>query len=381
MDSGYEEGYEDSMADNLKQKLHVAIACGGTGGHIFPGVATAEILHARGHKVTLWLAGKDIEARAVEHTPWDKITISSKGWEGGWRGMLHFGIHFLRATKKSKAIMREDRPDVVLAMGSYAGMGPVRAATKLGIPVVLHEANSIPGRMITFFANSATRVGATFEMTRHELKNKARLHLTGMPLRKELTEAAARGASAGSGDPAFHILCMGGSRGARALNRITRRAVRELYGREKHIFITHLTGTEDEESVRTCYVDAGVPHHVAAFESDMAPIYQTVDLAICRAGASTCAELSVFGIPSLLVPYPYAAKDHQQINAEEFFRHKAADVIEESELEVGWLAEYIEGCMHTPERLERMKVALKGWAKADAASRLADLVEDAAAEG
>jgi len=362
------------------RKLHVALACGGTGGHIFPGLATAAALHERGHKVTLWLAGKDIEARAVADTPWDKITIPAKGWEGGWKRAPAFLMQYLSAGRKAGRRMRKDEPDVVLAMGSYAGMGPVKAALHLGVPVVLHEANSVPGRMVTHFAGRATRVGATFEMTRHELKNKARLHLTGMPLRRDLAEAARAPLTGRTPGEPFRILCMGGSRGARALNRIARRAVRDLHGREPKIFVTHLTGVDDEASVRECYEKAGVPHRVAAFESDMAGIYRETDLAVCRAGASTCAELSAFGIPSLLVPYPYAAKDHQRINAEEFFRIKAADVIDESELEVDWLTDYFEGCMHTPERLERMRSALRGWAKIDAADKLADLVEEAASD-
>lgn len=367
--------------DDADKKIHVALACGGTGGHIFPGLATADALHGRGHKVTLWLAGKDIEAKAVEHTPWEKITIPAKGWEGGWRKAHVFVWNYFAAGRRAKVPMREQEPDVVLAMGSYAGMGPVRAALQLKIPVVLHEANSIPGRMVSHFAGKAARVGATFEMTRYALKGKARLHLTGMPLRPDLAEAASgKERARKNGDP-FTILCMGGSRGASALNLITRRAVREFHAREKNIFIIHFTGPADEDSVRSCYENAGIPHHVAAFEHHVAPWYQKADLAVCRAGASTCVELSAFGVPSLLVPYPYAAKNHQYTNAAEFFRIKAADLIEERDLEVEWLADYMEGCMCTPERLERMRNAMRSWAKIDAAQQLADLVEEAAANG
>lgn len=368
--------------EKAESKLHVALACGGTGGHIFPGLATAAVLHDRGHKVTLWLAGKDIEAKAVAHTPWDKITITSKGWEGGWRKAHVFLWNYFSAGRRAKVPMRQTAPDVVLAMGSYAGMGPVRAALQLKIPVVLHEANSVPGRMVSHFARKAARVGATFEMTRHELKGKARLHLTGMPLREDLAKAATAKAllPRQSGDP-FCILCMGGSRGAKALNLISRRAIRDLYAREKNIFVIHFTGEADEESVRTCYKNAGVPHHVAAFEPNMTRWYEKADLAICRAGASTCAELSAFGIPALLVPYPYAARNHQYVNASEFFRIKAADLIEERDLEVEWLTEYIEGSIHTPERMERMRNAMRGWAKINAADQLADLVEEAARNG
>ncbi|WFB37662.1 undecaprenyldiphospho-muramoylpentapeptide beta-N-acetylglucosaminyltransferase [Kiritimatiellota bacterium B12222] len=367
--------------EDADKKIHVALACGGTGGHIFPGLATAEVLHQRGHRVTLWLAGKDIEAKAVEHTPWDKITIHAKGWEGGWRKAHIFLWNYFSAGRRAKRPMRKDEPDVVLAMGSYAGMGPVRAAMQLGIPVVLHEANSIPGRMVSHFARKASRVGATFEMTRHELKGKARLHLTGMPLREDLAKAAAAKTEREQEDRPFTILCMGGSRGAKALNLIARRALRDVYAKEKNIFVIHFTGQADEESVRSCYEKAGVPHVVKAFEPQMTQWYEQADLAICRAGASTCAELSAFGIPALLVPYPYAARNHQYTNASEFFRIKAADLIEERDLEVEWLTDYVEGCMYTPERLERMRNAMRGWAKINAADQLADLVMEAALNG
>lgn len=365
------------MPDTLPP-LHIAIACGGTGGHIFPGLATADALKARGHRVTLWLTGRDLEAQAVAHTDYDQVNIPSKGWDGSLKHFHEFALNYARAGKRARKPMKKDPPDVVLAMGSHAGMGPVKAAKRLGIPFVLHEANSIPGRMVGHFAEQAARVGATFECTRHELKEKAHLEITGMPLRSSLSEVARRHEPLNREGEPFQILCMGGSLGARSLNLIVRRAVRELFAREKNIFITHLTGKADVESVRTCYVDAGIAHHVAAFEPDLVPFYQRADVAICRAGASTIAELSAFGIPALLVPWPDAAKNHQVTNAEEFFRHKAVDMIEEQFLEVDWLAEYLEGCMNTPDRLVRLRNAFRKYSMVDAADKLADLVEEAA---
>lgn len=358
--------------------LHIAIACGGTGGHIFPGVATADQLRMRGHRVTLWLTGRPLEAKAVEGTGYDQVIIPSKGWDGNLKALHRFALHYLSAGRKARRPMKKDPPDVVLAMGSHAGMGPVKAAEKLGVPFVLHEANSIPGRMVKHFAGQAARVGATFECTRHELKEKAHLHITGMPLRSALAEKAREHWRTRRPDEPFEILCVGGSLGARALNLIVRRAVRELHSRQNNIFITHLTGPVDEESVRTCYEQAGVPHYVSPFEADMIPFYQKADVAICRAGASTIAELSAFGIPSLLVPWPDAAKNHQVTNAEEFFRNKAADMIEERYLEVDWLADYLEGCIHTPDRLERMRISFRQRSMVDSAAKLADLVEEAA---
>lgn len=362
---------------NLDTSLHVGLACGGTGGHIFPGLATAEVLHARGHRITLWLAGKDIEAEAVGERPWTCHTVPAKGFEGGARQAPRILWGLLRARRASLAMMSRDVPDVLLGMGSYACAGPVSAALALNVPVVLHEANAIPGKAVEFFASRATRVAASFEMTRHALKNKARLDITGLPLRAELADAARSHRRERAPEEPFHILCMGGSRGARALNLIVRRAIRDLHHRGGNFFVTHLTGREDEASVRECYEKEGISHRVAAFEHDMASVYRNVDLAVCRAGAATCAELSVFGVPSLLVPYPHAARDHQAANAEEFSRLKAADVIAERDLEVGWLTDYFDGCMHTPERLERMREMVRKRGVVDASHRLADLVESA----
>ena len=331
-----------------------------------------------GYRVTLWLTGRELEAKIVEKTEYGQVNIPSKGWDGNWKALHTFAWNYFLSGKRALRPMLEDPPDVVLAMGSHAGMGPVKAAKKLGIPFVLHEANSIPGRMVAHFAKDAAKVGATFECTRHELKEKAHLHITGMPLRSSLAQVAREHERKRSEEEPFHILCMGGSLGARSLNLIVRRAVRDLFTREKTIFITHLTGPADEESVRSCYEQAGVPHHVAAFEKDMAPFYQRTDVAICRAGASSIAELSAFGIPSLLVPWPDAAKNHQVVNAQEFFRNKAVDMIEEQFLEVDWLAEYIEGCIHTPERLERLHTSFRHRSMIDSSLRLAQLVEEAA---
>ncbi len=366
--------------ESSSPQLHIALACGGTGGHIFPGLATAEVLHARGHRITLWLAGKDIEAEAVGDRPWTRHTVPAKGFEGGVSQVPKIVWGLLMAKRASVKTMSKDVPDVLLGMGSYACSGPVSAALNLGVPVVLHEANAVPGKAVDFFARRATRVAASFEMTRHALKNKARLHITGLPLREDLARASLGPRREKGPDEPFRILCMGGSRGARALNLIVRRAVRELHKREPNVFVTHLTGHEDEESVRTCYENAGIPHRVAAFEHNMAGVYHETDLAVCRAGAATCAELSVFGIPALLVPYPYAARDHQTANAEEFSRLKAADMIAERDLGVDWLADYFEGSMHSPERLQRMRAASRKRGMTDAAARLADLVEEAAAD-
>ena len=366
------------MPPSSKTSLHIGLACGGTGGHIFPGLATAEVLRARGHEITLWLSGKSVEAQAVSGWEGPRHTVAAKGFEGGIKGAPRTVWQLRRAYRQALNLMRQDVPDVILAMGSYASYGPVRAGVRLGVPVVLHEANLIPGRAIKHLSRFADVVGAGFEETRHYLQN-AEIRVTGLPLRKDLADAAMGFNRTFGGDEPFRILAMGGSLGARAVNLIVRNAVAELYKRgAPNVFVTHLTGKNDEAEVREFYEQVGVPHHVSAFSTDMVEVYQNTDLAICRAGAATCAELAAFGVPALLIPYPFATKDHQTANAEALQRLNAADMVPEANLESAWLREYLEGCMHTPDRLQRLSANMMGAARTDASAQLADLVEEVA---
>ena len=158
----------DGRIDVTMRRLNVHLACGGTGGHIFPGLATAAVLRDRGHRVTLWLAGKDVEASAVRGWDGPVHTVPAEGFTSGlpgWR-VVRTSISLLRASRTCHRAMAKDPPDVLLAMGSYASVGPARAAFKLDIPVVLHESNVIPGRAVALLSRRAAAVAAVFEETR-----------------------------------------------------------------------------------------------------------------------------------------------------------------------------------------------------------------------
>ncbi len=360
-------------------RLRIALACGGTGGHIFPGLATAQELRARGHDVTLWLAGKDVESTAVRGWDGPVTTVPSRGFSGGlsW-GTVATVWRLWRAARICRRRMRRDRPDILLAMGSYASVGPARAAFKLSIPVVLHEANVIPGRAIAVLARQAQAVAAVFEETQYHLR-RHEVHITGMPLRREVLAGRERAAVRAPGP--FTVLVMGGSRGAHRLNEL---ALDALADRSRplpsRLRVIHLTGPADEAAVRARYAAAGVDAEVHGFFADMAALYGRADLAVCRSGAATCAELLAYGLPALLVPYPYAARNHQLANARAMARMGAADVVEERDLESDWLADYLCGMARATERRERLRKAALSKAKVDAARQLAALVERVAAE-
>lgn len=356
--------------------MKIGIACGGTGGHIFPGLATAAELRRRGHEVLLFLAGKEGEGAAV--AGWDGriVTASFSGFGGlgTWRAPLVL-LKLLQAVRHCRAVMRSDRPVVLLAMGSYASLAPVRAARSLGVRVVLHEANVIPGRAVAFLSRWAEAVAVGFAETRGHLKHR-RLAVTGMPLRRSSEQEAEGGEQWAQLAPdRFTLLIMGGSRGAHCLNELGAEAVIRLH-RDKHaIQVIHLAGRADEALVRARYAQAGVPHAVFAFTADMETVYRRANMAVCRAGASTCAELCRAGLPALLVPYPFAARRHQSANARALAAAGAADAREESGLSAEWLANYLAAALANPERLENMRRAARARHGGNAAAALADLVE------
>ncbi len=352
--------------------MKVALACGGTGGHIFPGLATADVLRQRGHEVILWMAGKDVESTAVQGWSGPVLTVKAEGLPTS----LSFqsftsALRLLRVANQCRSLMREQSPDVLLAMGSYASFGPVVAALRAGIPCVLHESNAVPGRAISLLARWADAVGISFEETHASLR-RGTLVFTGMPLRAELTRAAEQPRTSRGG--LFHLLVMGGSRGAHALNEIVGRAVCGAHARGVAFRVTHLAGVADAEAVRARYKAANVPSRVEPFSHDMAAIYSDADFAICRSGAASCAELLAFALPSLLIPYPSAVRDHQTANAAAMERVGASQRISETDLTEAWMADYIaDVALHT-ERLARMRESARHHAQLHAADALADLV-------
>lgn len=354
--------------------LKIAVACGGTGGHVMPGMATAMVLRNRGHHVTLWLTGKEVEDRSASEWNGPVIRVAARGFPNGFslKG-LSAAWQLRRSAQECRTVIEQEGCDVLLAMGSYASAGPVLAARKLKIPYVLHEANVLPGRAVKLFARRAAAVACHFEGTFFYL-SKRNLHITGMPLRKTLYAEDQPALELPEQDR-FTLLIMGGSAGAHVLNEVGTEAVAALAARGRAPQVIHLTGAADEEWVRERYEEARVSAWVQPFSAAMAPLYRAADVAICRAGASTCAELSLFSLPALLVPYPHAANDHQTANARALERQGAVDVVPEYDLNAAWLADYIEASMNSTKRLEKMRRALQQVTPADGAERLADVVE------
>lgn len=362
--------------------MKIGIACGGTGGHIFPGLAVAQVLRQRGHEVHLYLAGKAGEDLALAAWQGPVVKVPARGISSPdpWT-LLLTGIGLLRAVLQCRKTLRRFGPDVLLAMGSYASVGPVLSARWLRIPVVLHEANVIPGRAIRFLCRWAEAVAVSFPETRAQLAHR-RLLVTGMPVRgtgRQTTDDGRQIAAienwAELVPGRFTILVMGGSRGAHRLNEVVSLAILRLHREGHALQVIHLTGLTDEHTIRQAYQGGGVPQAVFGFLQDMPRAYHWASLAICRSGASTCAELSVYGVAALLVPYPFAIHRHQTANADALAAAGAADLCDEQLLTVDFLTDYLIGLMRDPARLARMREAARSRVTNIPAAALADLVE------
>ncbi len=256
-------------------------------------------------------------------------------------------------------------------MGSYASVGPVLAARLCGIPVVLHEANAVPGRAISFLSRFAERIGISFEAAAKHLPPD-RTCMTGFPLRNILQRVAHV-----PGD-AFTLLVMGGSQGAHVLNETVPKAIEELAAEGARLHVIHLAGIRDADEVEKRYRAADISAEVHAFASDMAAIYAAADFAIARAGAATCTELAICRVPALLVPLPNAPRDHQALNAMAMSADGGMAMHPQQDLTVDWLVGYLTKLMNSPDAIAEMRVKLEGTVPADAAVRLACLVEQAA---
>lgn len=358
--------------------LHFAISCGGTGGHFYPGIATGLELLRRGHRVTLWLTGRPSERAAEAAWPGPVVRIPAPIPTRTPAGLLRALIAFQRAKSLARAEIRRDRPSALLAMGSYTSIGPARAALAERVPLVFHEGNVIPGDVIRFFAPRAAAVAAAFPEAAPHLRRARRFVPVGMPLRQDLIDAAISGDAASrrikTPSSPLHILVVGGSLGAHALNLLAADALIALSATHP-LRVTHLAGTADAPAIHDRYATASIPADVRDYCADMAPLYASADLAIARAGGSTCAELALFGVPAYLVPFPHAAADHQSANAAALAARGAALWARESSLTPSALASALETMLPT---LPAMSTAARASALPDASSTLASLLESLA---
>jgi UDP-N-acetylglucosamine--N-acetylmuramyl-(pentapeptide) pyrophosphoryl-undecaprenol N-acetylglucosamine transferase len=363
--------------------MKLLIAGGGTGGHLFPGIAMAEELTSRQAQNAVVFVGtaRGLEAKAVPQAGYPLELIDVTGLKGkGVLGVLRGLLRLPRALLQSLRLLRRQRPDVVLGVGGYASGPVLLAAWLLRIPTAIQEQNAVPGvtnRLLGHF------VGAVFTAFPEAADHfpRAKVHDLGNPIRRAMLENFLKPSGAGPcvEPSAFRLLVLGGSQGARRINEIVPRAVALLSpALRARLCVTHQTGASDAATIREIYQKAGVRSEVLAFIDDMSQAYQEANLLICRAGASTLAELTVCHRASILIPFPFAADDHQTRNASVLVDAGAAVMIPEGDLDAARLAREIERLAGDPQLLQRMEQAATHLGRPEAARDIVEVVSQLA---
>jgi UDP-N-acetylglucosamine--N-acetylmuramyl-(pentapeptide) pyrophosphoryl-undecaprenol N-acetylglucosamine transferase len=347
----------------------ILIMAGGTGGHIFPALAVAHTLRDAGWRV-VWLGNPDgMEARLVPQHGFEMVWVKFAALRGkGLLRKLLLPLNLLRGFWQARKALRQIRPDVVLGMGGYITFPGGMMAALAGIPLVLHEQNSVAGLANKVLAGVADRIVTGFPAV---LKKGEWL---GNPVRPEIAALPAPAERFAERDGALRVLIIGGSLGAAALNEIIPQGMARLSA-ESLPQIVHQAGEKHIAALEANYAAAGVPAHCVAFIDDMAGAYEWADLVVCRAGALTVAELAAAGVASILVPFPHAVDDHQTGNARFLVDAGAAFLLPQSDLTpeaIAGIGQYSRG------QLLEMAEKARSLAKPDATADVAHLCAESA---
>lgn len=357
--------------------MKFVIACGGTGGHLFPGLAVAEELRDSGHEVLLLVSEKEIDARALRAFPgMPRETLPSVGLPSLLSpAAFKFAYRMLASYCKCASIVTGFEPHAVLGMGGFTSIAPLMAAHLRGIPAYLHESNAIPGKANRLGARFSREVLLGFGECGRHFPGTA-VQVTGTPIRRELiadVPAKARARRVMGLEPeGSTLLVMGGSQGAGGINGLMAGAAAELAG--SNLQIVHLSGERDSAKMDEAYRRAGLRAVVLPFCDRMQDVYAAADLAVSRSGAASLTELSWFGLPSILVPYPHAAEDHQMLNARIFESAGAACVFAEPGASGSSLASQIKSLVAQDASLAAMAAAAASLAPRAAAKKVASVL-------
>jgi UDP-N-acetylglucosamine--N-acetylmuramyl-(pentapeptide) pyrophosphoryl-undecaprenol N-acetylglucosamine transferase len=351
----------------------VAIACGGTGGHLFPGLAVAEQLRKRGSAITLLISPKEVDREAVKSASGMEISmLPAVALQN--RNYFSFARSFWQSWRAARKLFKARPPQAVLAMGGFTSAPPVLAARKFGARTFLHESNTIPGRANRFLARFVDEAFIGFPDAAHLRARK--ITRTGTPVRPQFQPGNPTPCRA-----AFRldldrptILVMGGSQGAGGINELILSALPALGNRAANWQWLHLTGPQDAGKVEQAYAACGFKAVVKPFLLEMDMALGAATIAVSRAGASSLAEIAAVRLPSLLVPYPAAADNHQFFNAQAFEATGAARLLEQKkatpEKVAALLCELIEG----PAVRAKIQAALAQWHAPRAAEQIAEIM-------
>ncbi|MCL1909887.1 MAG: UDP-N-acetylglucosamine--N-acetylmuramyl-(pentapeptide) pyrophosphoryl-undecaprenol N-acetylglucosamine transferase [Kiritimatiellaeota bacterium] len=345
------------------------VTCGGSGGHVFPGVAVARALREAGHEVALMLSGRAVEGERP--AGWDGEILRVNITQPRVKSPLTL-LKYAASFRICHRLVRKFKPDAMLAMGSYTSVPPAVAAWRCGVPVVAHEGNAVPGAAVKFISRFAKVVCLAFAGCAAHFPKNVKTVVTGLPLREGTIDTSQNNFDK-KGEPT--LLVMGGSQGARSLNNAVAGAVRILDGKMK-LRIVHLAGAKLESEVRASY--EGVAHiavEVIGFSNEMGRLYAEADFCVSRAGASSCFELCANGVPALFVPLPKVSNDHQYHNAKCMVGAGCAEMMLQSDATPEVLATRLEALIADTAKLRAMSAAaLRNAQTGSPAAKLAEAV-------
>ncbi len=347
--------------------MRVVFAGGGTGGHLFPGLAVQESLLAvsTGCECEFWGTGRPVETNILHKHNAPTRALPAAPVPGSPLGVPGFLYALWKGYISARRLLKFHNVQAVIGLGGYSSYAPVIAASRLSVATVVLEQNAVVGKANLHLTGRADLVCLSWEASRHWLPAGARFEVTGNPLRRTIVEAARRSTF----NPAGAVVILGGSSGAVGLNTMVIEALGalgNLTGR-----IVHQTGRRDFERVRAAYEQAGIKARLAPFIDDIASVYSSASLVIARAGGTTLSETALFGIPLILVPYPHHKDYHQMANAEIFAQAGAAKIIEETPEGGQALASAVAGLLGDVEALSDMHSAALALGRADAADTVA----------
>lgn len=366
----------------MNDRKTLLVMAGGTGGHIFPALAVADVLRQQGWRV-VWLGNPNgMEAKLVPARGYECAWVEFGALRGkGIMRKLMLPVNLLRACRAARRVIREVRPDVVLGMGGYITFPGGVMARLAGVPLVVHEQNAVAGLANKVLSHIATRVLTGFPDTLPNgewVGNPVRAEIANLPVPAQRYAERAERDERVESEP-LHVLVVGGSLGAQALNTTVPQAVAQLAPEQRPI-LSHQTGPRDLEAVKAAYAAVGVGADVQPFIDDMATALAWADLVVCRSGALTVAELAAAGVASVLIPFPHAVDDHQRINAEFLVRgyqgQAAGHCVIQKELTIERLAALLQ---QSRADLRDQAMAARALARAEAAQSVANICKELAA--
>jgi len=359
--------------------MRVLIAAGGTGGHIYPGIAVAQELMRRLPNSIVRFVGtvRGLESKLVPKAGFELSLIESSGLKNVGIVARTWGVLLLpRSFRSARSLIREFKPDVVVGAGGYVSGPVVLTAALMRVPTMVMESNALPGWTNRVLARFVDKAAVSFEEALPYFRGRG--VLTGNPVRHDFSEIEPKDHSG-----VLSVLVFGGSQGARAINNAVIETIPLLNSLPEQIRIVHQTGEADYENVLAAYLAAGWQDraHVRRYIDDMVSEFSRADVVVCRAGATTTAELIAAGKASIMVPFPFAADDHQRKNAEALSAAGAAKMILQQELSPERLAREIGDLVRSPEQLKVMEASARKLAHGDAAATAVDMMIELAGAG